>query len=230
MAIRLISVSTAFICCLTLISITIKAEKNNKQVSEKYGWKSVQIVGGGFVDGIVFHPTEKNLRYARTDMGGAYRWEEREQRWFPILDWISYEDCNLMGVESIALDPNDPNKVYLSCGTYTSPQVPNGEVLISNDRGKTFDRVKMPFKMGGNENGRGNGERMAVDPKSGKILFLGTRNDGLWRSIDAGKTWNRIETFPDVTEVMPDGLDERQKRLWGWRYKRVVQPFMSRHR
>ena len=30
---------------------------------ELYKWKNVQIVGGGFVDGIIFHPTAPNLRY-----------------------------------------------------------------------------------------------------------------------------------------------------------------------
>ena len=34
-----------------------------------YTWKSVQIVGGGFVDGFVFHPTAKDVFYARTDIG-----------------------------------------------------------------------------------------------------------------------------------------------------------------
>jgi LacI family transcriptional regulator len=32
-------------------------------------WKSVQIVGGGFVDGIVFHPTAKDICYCRTMTG-----------------------------------------------------------------------------------------------------------------------------------------------------------------
>jgi hypothetical protein len=82
-----------------------------------YNWKSVQIVGGGFVDGIIFHPTEKNVRYARTDMGGAYRWDEMAHRWQPMLDWVPYIDRNLMGVASIAVDPSDPNRVYLACGT-----------------------------------------------------------------------------------------------------------------
>ena len=79
--------------------------QGNMPASQPYTWKSVQIVGGGFVDGIVFHPTAKGVRYARTDMGSAYRWNERAKRWDPLLDWVPYEDLNLMGVESIALDP-----------------------------------------------------------------------------------------------------------------------------
>ena len=161
------------------------------------------MVGGGFVDGIIFHPTAKNVRYARTDMGSAYRWNEDAKRWDPMLDWVPYEDLNLMGVESIAVDPSDPDRVYLSCGTYTNEKTPNGAILRSADRGRTFQRTNVPFKMGGNENGRGNGERMRVDPNNGNIIYLGTRQAGLWRSTDRGATWARVESFPDVTEPGP---------------------------
>jgi photosystem II stability/assembly factor-like uncharacterized protein len=161
------------------------------------------MVGGGFVDGIVFHPTAKGVRYARTDMGGAYRWNETAKRWEPLLDWVSYEDLNLMGVESIALDAADPNRVYLACGTYTNARTPDGAILRSTDRGKTFQRTNVPIKFGGNENGRGNGERMAVDPNDGNILYLGTRLAGLWKSTDRAVTWSKVESFPDVTEAPP---------------------------
>jgi hypothetical protein len=117
--------------------------------SEPYAWKNVQIVGGGFVDGVIFHPKEKGLRYARTDIGGAYRWNDQEKRWEPLLDWISYRDLNLMGVESIAIDPSDPNRVYLACGTYTDERTPNGAILRSRDRGRTFDRTDVPFQVRG---------------------------------------------------------------------------------
>ncbi len=150
--------------------------------AEKYTWKPVRIVGGGFVDGFVYHPTEKNLIYARTDMGGAYRRDSEKGEWVPLLDWVSYEDVNLMGIESIALDPQDPDKLYLACGTYSNEHSPDGEILRSDDRGRTFKRTKVPFKFGGNENGRGNGERMTVDPNDGKVLYLGTRHNGLWKS------------------------------------------------
>lgn len=174
--------------------------QGQKPSAVPYTWKSVQMVGGGFVDGIVFHPKAKGVRYCRTDMGGAYRWNDTIKRWEPMLDWLPYEDTNLMGVESIAVDPADPDRVYLSCGTYTSPQTPNGAILRSSNRGRTFQRTNVPFKMGGNENGRGNGERMAVDPNNGNIIYLGTRNAGLWRSMDKGVTWNKVDSFLDVTE------------------------------
>jgi photosystem II stability/assembly factor-like uncharacterized protein len=167
-----------------------------------YTWKSVRIAGGGFVDGIIFHPTAADLRYARTDMGGAYKWDPAIQRWQPILDFIPYKDLNLMGVESIAVDPHDPRRVYLALGTYTNPYTPNGAVLRSKDQARHFKRTDMPIKFGGNEDGRGNGERLAVDPSDGRVLYLGTRHDGLWRSTDRAKSWSRVSSFPDVTEVV----------------------------
>ncbi|HTW50160.1 MAG TPA: hypothetical protein VMD92_19545 [Acidobacteriaceae bacterium] len=170
---------------------------------ERYRWKNVQIVGGGFVDGVIFHPTAPGVRYARTDIGGAYRWDTATHRWQPMMDWVPYADLNWMGVESIAVDPQDANRVYLACGTYTNARTPNGAILRSDDRGRTFARTNMPFKFGGNEDGRGNGERLAVDPQDGRVLFLGTRHDGLWRSADRGVTWTHVESFPDVTEAKP---------------------------
>ena len=182
---------------------TAQSVPNPRPASVPYAWKSVQIVGGGFVDGIVFHPTAKGVRYARTDIGGAYRWNDPTHRWEPLLDWVPYENLNWMGVESIAVDASDPNRVYLACGTYTNPTTPDGAILRSSDRGKTFQHTNVPFKFGGNENGRGHGERLGVDPNSGNILYLGTRHDGLWKSADRAATWSKVESFPDVSEAPP---------------------------
>lgn len=191
------------LCILTLSAAPAFAA--DKPASLPYTWKSVQVVGGGFVDGFVFHPTAKDILYARTDMGGAYRRNARNHQWEPLLDWIPYADLNLMGVESIAVDPSDASKVYLACGTYTAPEVPDGAILRSSDQGHSFQRTNVPIKFGGNEAGRGNGERMAVDPNDGRILFLGTRHAGLWKSTDAAVTWTKVESFPkDVLQLSPE--------------------------
>jgi photosystem II stability/assembly factor-like uncharacterized protein len=182
------------------------ATQGTLPVAVPYRWKSVQIVGAGFIDGIVFHPTAKDVRYARTDMGGAYRWDTGEGRWMPILDWVPYADLNLMGVESIAVDPTDAKKVYLACGTYTNATTPDGAILRSDDGGRTFAITRVPFKFGGNENGRGNGERMTVDSNDPKRLLLGTRRDGLWRSDDGAVTWRRVDSFPATGGTRGEGI------------------------
>lgn len=163
-----------------------------------YTWRPVAIGGGGFVDGIVFQPAVPGLAYARTDMGGAYRRDTATGPWQPLLDWLPLADVNLMGVESLAIDPNNPDALYLACGTYTNPAVPNGAVLRSMDRGRSFQRTDLPFKLGGNEGGRGNGERLAVDPNDGRVLYLASRHAGLWRSADAAASFQRVDALPDA--------------------------------
>jgi hypothetical protein len=161
-----------------------------------YEWRNVAIGGGGFVTGLVFHPAERGLAYARTDVGGAYRWDAAARRWIPLTDWIGRDDANLTGIESLALDPSDPQRVYLAAGTYTHERAGNGAILRSSDRGASFERAGLPFKLGGNELSRGNGERLMVDPNDGRVLFLGSRAHGLWRSDDRGAHWARVEGFP----------------------------------
>jgi photosystem II stability/assembly factor-like uncharacterized protein len=175
---------------------------------ESYSWHNVVIGGGGFVTGIVFHPRQKGLIYARTDVGGAYRWDDTMQQWIPLTDWIGAADVNLTGIESIAVDPSDPNRVYLAAGTYTRGKA---AILCSEDQGRTFQRSDVPFKMGANQTGRFNGERLAVDPNQDEILFFGSREDGLWKSVDRGVTWGKIESFPGIKTEPPPAEGPRHR-------------------
>ncbi|MFK2891800.1 cellulase [Dyella flagellata] len=163
-----------------------------------YHFTSVDIGGGGFVSGLIYHPTAQGLLYARTDVGGAYRWDQSTMHWTAITDWVSAADNNLLGIDSIAIDPSDANRVYLLSGTYNEPRSGYAAVMRSTDRGTRFQRADLPFKAGGNELGRGDGERLAVDPHDGRILFLGSRDAGLWRSDDYGSHWNKVASFPAV--------------------------------
>ncbi|MDX3248061.1 cellulose binding domain-containing protein [Streptomyces sp. ME18-1-4] len=177
--------------------------------AESYTWKNARIDGGGFVPGIVFNRKEKNLAYARTDIGGAYRWQESSKTWTPLLDSVGWTDWGHTGVVSLASDSVDPNKVYTAVGTYTNSWDPgNGAVLRSADRGASWQKTDLPFKLGGNMPGRGMGERLAVDPNRNSVLYLGAPSGkGLWRSTDSGVTWSQVTNFPNVGNYQQDPTD-----------------------
>ncbi|MGW5671893.1 WD40/YVTN/BNR-like repeat-containing protein, partial [Micromonospora sp. NPDC003776] len=177
--------------------------------AEPYSWKNVRVDGGGFVPGIVFNPTEKNLIYARTDIGGAYRWEQSTQSWTPLLDWVGADRWGWNGVVSLATDPVQTNRVYAAVGMYTNAWDPNnGAILRSTDKGATWQATELPFKNGGNMPGRGMGERLAVDPNRNSILYYGAEGgNGLWRSTDYGATWAKVTTFPNVGNYRADPND-----------------------
>lgn len=161
----------------------------------KYEWSNVAIDGGGYVPGMIYNYKEEGLVYARTDIGGAYRWDNEKQKWLPITDHLGSDDWNLIGIESIATDNVEPNRVYLACGTYLNA---NGAILSSDNYGETWTRYDLDFGVGGNTSGRGTGERLMVDPNDNSIIYFGTRSNGLMRSTDYGKTWQIVDSFPVV--------------------------------
>jgi xyloglucan-specific exo-beta-1,4-glucanase len=166
------------------------------QQNTPLGQKNVAIGGGGYVTGIYLHPKQQDLIYIKTDVGGFYRWNLTEQRWIPLTDHFPLEQSNYYGGEALALDPNNPNTVYIAAGKFTADWWPyRGTIFKSTDQGNTWNKLNIDLKMGGNEELRWVGERLVVNPANSNNLFFGSRQDGLWKSLDAGNTWNKVTTF-----------------------------------
>ncbi|MCL2218471.1 MAG: exo-alpha-sialidase [Chitinispirillia bacterium] len=187
-----------FLCISLIFTLTLLSSSARTQ-PQTFVWGNVMMGGGGFVSAIITSKTQKNLIYARTDVGGAYRWNDSANSWVSITDWIGPNDMTLMGVDALALDPQNPSRVYMLAGTsYWN----DGKTMIlrSDNYGETFDTINVTarFKTNGNGMGRQNGERLAVDPNNSNILFCGTRNDGLWRSADRGDTWAKVASAPTL--------------------------------
>jgi hypothetical protein len=195
-------------------------DDNDRNKKDTYAWKNAVVNGGGFVPGIVFNETEPNLIYARTDIGGCYRWQEDTGTWTPLLDWVGRDKWGWSGVVSMATDPVETNRVYAAVGTYTIDWDPNnGAVLYSDDKGQTWGAAELPFKQGGNMPGRGMGERLVVNPADNAELYLGTPiGNGLWRSRDYGRTWAAVENFPNPGNFVVDPsnptLADNQGVIW----------------
>jgi len=176
-------------------------------IAENYHWDTVAMGGGGYVSGIIPSKSERGIVYARTDVGGAYRWDAAHARWIPLTDWIGPADEGLLGIESLAIDPHNAAKVYMLSGTsYLSAA--KSVVLRSSDYGKTFAQTEVTsqFHVHGNGMGRGNGEKLQVDPGNGDVLYAGSRDNGLFRSADAGASWSRLDGLDVTTTTNQNGI------------------------
>lgn len=185
-----------------------QTENQNNGATPQSAWEFGQTAmgGGGFVSG-VFATSQDGLYYARTDVGGAYRYDKDTGKWKSLSYAISEEDRGLLGIDGLAFSEKEPNKLYLLAGTdYFS----NGKtcLLISDDYGDTFETVELTdmIKVNGNGMGRGNGERIAVDPKNSDIIYIGGRTGGMIKSTDGGKTFTALDMGTKTTTANANGI------------------------
>ena len=160
--------------------------------AQTYTWKNVVVPAGGYVSGIVYSRVQQGLIYMRTDMGGAYRWDNTNNVWVPLTDMFS--DWNLYGIESIAPDPKNANIVYAAIGQNYNNS--NGFILSSTNQGASWTQNNIGVVMGGNADGRNAGERLAVDPNLTSKLYFASRSGGLWVSTNSAATWTHVGGFP----------------------------------
>ncbi|HVJ47140.1 MAG TPA: hypothetical protein VM511_12180, partial [Luteolibacter sp.] len=172
-------------------------------------WKIVPLGGGGYVPSIVSDPTGKDV-YIRTDVGGAFRWNEKATEWESITDKIVPHETpgagGLMGVGAITLDPRNPQRVYLALGSYTYSK-PRG-VYASEDGGNTWTQIESTGVVEANGQFRGLGSRLAVDPNDSNTLWFSTIDKGLMKGTRDGAAW----TWTNVPETsVPFGQTPEKK-------------------
>lgn len=172
--------------------------------AQDWNWENVNLQGMGFVTGIVAHPSQRNLVYARTDAGGVFRWNNSQSNWVPLMDGknIGY------AVESVAVDPKNPNLVYAYVGNKE-----NGVLYKSSNKGNSWLPLKLNVYTEGNGKWRHAGERLSV---SGNLIYYASIRDGLWKSTDEGLNWNQISL-----NKVPRGIDGGQAFV-------VVHPFKNK--
>lgn len=190
-----LSVSAVSICDGTKSSMKIDAAET---VSME--WGAVEIGGGGFVSGIV---TGQKEMYARTDVGGAYKYNYETEEWEQLLEFLDEEDRGLLSVDAIAVDPTDDDTIYLLCGcAYFSGA--RTVIFKSVDGGKTFTEhdVTKFIQVHGNGDGRHCGEAIAVDPDDPDIIYCGgdvaAGESALIWSQDGGETWQAVKGYNEL--------------------------------
>ncbi|MCM8900048.1 hypothetical protein KVG29_02280 [Caldicoprobacter algeriensis] len=160
----------------------------------------------GFVTGFVFYPKEKGILYARTDIGGVYRYDFDEKAWISLVDHVTHIGKWETFPLSIAIDLNHPDWLYVVAGDWKQ-----NYLCRSKDRGEHFEYFPVPAGVHGNAPGRGTGERLAVDPVDSRIIYFGSQTHGLLVSENYGEHWREIPVCPPrgAGEQLQDTGDSR---------------------
>lgn len=191
--------------------------------SDNYTWDNLKLGNYCWMSGMVIHPKDSSLIYVRTDVGGLYRynpqstgenglpqacWDIKDHQWTQLLDGYNKAGKYVYGVHAVAVDPNDTNVVYAAYG-YQGQEDLYGktDIIKSTDKGNTWSRMRISEKAGysttnniiycGNDSiSRTSPESLIVDPENSKVIYFGTQNDGLWRTLDGGQSWEQIASVP----------------------------------
>jgi len=153
-------------------------------LAQTYSWQNVNLQGMGYVTGIISHPISKDV-YARTDVGGIYRWDASIIQWLPITDG----KISAYNVEGIAVNPTKAEEVFITTGNKE-----NGKLYKSTDKGQSWlDLRGFNAFVAGNDIWRNAGPRLSVDANNrGLLMFYASRKNGLQRSTDSGQTWQTV--------------------------------------
>lgn len=166
-------------------------------IESSMDWDTLNIAGGGFVSGII---TGDDQMYARTDVGGAYRYDYEQKKWVQLMGFLNEADRGFLSVDAMCVDPNDDDTLYLLCGcAYFSDA--RTVVFRSHDAGETFEEIDVTdlIQVHGNGYGRQCGEAIAVDPDNPDIIYCGgdatAGTSGLIMSEDGGDTWKAVDGY-----------------------------------
>lgn len=159
-----------------------------------YQYRNLPIPGGGYVTGFLFHPKTEGILYARTDIGGTYRYDTKKKRWCSLISHVTMEDLSETFPISLALDENKPGRLFIACGENKPGK---GVLAISEDYGENFRYEKIPVLIHGNLNGRGTGERLIVDSNDSDTLYFASQQEGLFVTHNLGKDWKKLTALPE---------------------------------
>jgi hypothetical protein len=138
----------------------------------------------GRVNNIAIDPTNGQRIFLATAGGGAWRTVDGGANWVPIGN-----DWQMQNTQSVAIDPKNPNTVYVGTGDFNGFELYPFGLLRSTDGGDTWSSV------GSGVFGDRIVTAVLIDPSDSQTLFVAASTrfgDGfVWKSTNAGTTWSR---------------------------------------
>ena len=198
--------------------------QSNDPVLKTFHWRSIGPASmAGRIDDIEVAPNDPYTIYVGYATGGIWKSTNNGTTWAPIFDTYP-----VSSIGDIAISRSNPNVIYVGSGEPNNRQSSSfGDgVYKSTDAGKTFVNVglKETQSIG----------RVVIDPKNADIVYVaavghlfGPNPDrGIFKTIDGGKTWNKVKFIDEntgFTDIVMDPLDA--KTLYAASYARRRVPW-----
>ncbi len=150
----------------------------------------------GRVVGIAAHPSDADTAYIASASGGVWKTTDGGLNWTPITDELS-----VLNHGAIAIDPSDPETIYVGTGEYTTASTGDG-LFRSVDGGVNWAQIATTAQVGSTCS------RVLVDPTNPLRIHV-TGNSGYVRSTDGGGTWTtQLSGAASDVELNPGNPNE----------------------
>lgn len=146
--------------------------------------------GSGRVNCIEFHPTDPLTFWVGAPSGGVWKTTDGGNTWITTTD-----DLISIGISDIAVNPTNPNILYVATGDGDASDTYSIGILKSTDGGTTWNTTGSVLNITDFYVFR----RILINPNNTNII-IATSNNGILRSTDAGVTWTNVQTgnFKDL--------------------------------
>jgi len=186
---------------------------NDENYKSEFGAIEYRLLGpfrGGRSAAVTGVPNKPNLYYFGATGGGVWKTEDGGEKWENISDGFFGGS-----IGAVTVAKSDPNVIYVGGGEKTvRGNVSSGYgIWKSLDAGKTWN-------FSGLKNSR-HIPRISVDPNNHDIVYAGVlgniykpSNDrGLYKSIDGGKTWQKILFSNENSGIVDLIIDPTNSRI-----------------
>ncbi|CAI8350231.1 MAG: Xyloglucanase [Owenweeksia sp. TMED14] len=142
--------------------------------------------GIGRINDVTFHPTNHDTIFAGAPSGGLWVSYNDGSTWQTFTD-----DLTNIGVSDLAIDPNNPDTMYLATGDRDAGDTYSFGLMKSTDGGVTWGTTGLSYSLTQFKRIT----RVLVHPKNSSIIIAATR-DGMFQSTDYGVTFSLKQSGP----------------------------------
>ncbi len=210
--------SIGIIILLTLVVHFAEAQVD-PSLFNSMKWRMIGPHRGGRTVGAVGVPQQPNVFYIGVNNGGVWKTTDYGRTWIPIFD-----DQATGSVGDVVVAQSNPNVLYVASGEgIQRPDLSIGDgIYKSSDGGKTWKNT-------GIHDGQQIGG-LAIDPQNENRVFAAVLGHpygpnterGVFRTLDGGKSWERIFYVDENTGAAQIVLDPKNSNtiyvdLWAAR-------------